>query len=349
MKRALVTGVTGQDGSYLAELLLGIGYEVFGLARRTATTNHWRIEHLFSNEHFHMIDGDMTDMGSLVLALQEAMPDEVYNMAGQSFVPTSFKNKAMTFQVNTIGVANLLDAIRAVCPDARMVQASTSEIYGAVLEMPQTEKTPPRPRSPYGISKLAAYWLVINKRESDGLHASNSICFNHESERRGIEFVTRKITRGVASISLGVQEKISLGNLDAQRDWGYAPEFVEAMWRMLQQDEPDDYVIATGYMHTVRDFCDATFAAVGIPISWSGTGVDEKGTNTDTGKVVVDVNTLYFRPAEVATLVGDSYKAKHRLGWEAQVRMPELVKRMVAADLERLQTPQGERIPLQKP
>lgn len=337
MKRALVTGVTGQDGSYIAEMLLEKGYKVFGLARRTATTNHWRIEHILGNKHFHMIDGDMTDMGSLMLALQEAMPDEVYNMAGQSFVPTSFTNKEMTFNVNTIGVANLLDAIRAVCPKARMVQASTSEIYGAVLEIPQTEKTPPRPRSPYGISKLAAYWLVINKRESDGLHASNSICFNHESERRGNEFVTRKITRGVASISLGLLDKISLGNLDSKRDWGYAPEYVEAMWRMLQQDESSDYVIATGQQHTVREFCDAAFAAVGIPISWSGTGIDEKGTNTDTGKVVVDVDALYFRPAEVALLVGDASKAKDVLGWEAKVTLPELVKRMVAADVERLQ------------
>jgi len=320
MKSALITGITGMDGSHIADMLLEKGYTINGLARRTATPNNWRIAHI--EDKINVIDGDMTDFGSLILALDEAQPDIIFNMAAQSFVPTSFKNKRMTMETNAIGVANLLDAIKKVCPNARMIQASTSEIFGKVLESPQTEKTPPYPRSPYGISKLAAFWLTVNAREADDLHCSNSICFNHEGPRRGKEFVTRKISLGVARIAAGEQDVLTLGNLDALRDWGYAPDYCRAMLMMLEQDKPDDYVVATGKMHSVGDFCSKAFAAVGM-FDW------EKYVKTD---------PLYYRPAEVQQLCGDASKARDMLHWEPEVSFEDLVTLMVREDVKRVES-----------
>lgn len=318
MKTALITGVTGQDGSYLVDLLLKKGYDVYGLIRRSASPNMWRISHTL--EKITLLDGDMTDMGSLTLALSESKPDEIYNMAGQSFVPTSFRNKAYTMQVNAIGVANLLDAMKATCPHARLVQASSSEIFGKVTETPQREDTRPHPRSPYGISKLAGYWFVRNARDADKLFACNSICFNHESPRRGEEFVTRKVTLAAARISAGKQDKLMLGNLEARRDWGYAPEYVEAMWEMLQHDEPGDYVIATGVQHSIEDLCRVAFTAAGLD-SWEDYVVTDK---------------RYIRPSEVDLLCGDAEKARTILGWSSTTSFSKLISIMVEADMDRV-------------
>ncbi|MCX8174500.1 MAG: GDP-mannose 4,6-dehydratase [Thermoplasmata archaeon] len=316
-KIAFVTGITGQDGSYLAEFLLSKGYEVYGLVRRLSVPNTRNIEHIL--DKITLLDGDLTDQGSLIAALTVAQPDEIYNLAAQSFVQTSFKQPVLTAEVSGVGVVRLLEAMRIVCPDARFYQASTSELFGLVKEVPQTENTPFHPRSPYGFAKLMGYWATVNYRESYGFHASNGILFNHESPRRGIEFVTRKITDGVARIKYGLANEIILGNLDAKRDWGYAPEYVEAMWLMLQQEKPDDYVIATGETHTIREFVELAFEYAGID-NW------EKYVKTD---------QKFYRPAEVHVLCGDSTKAHRVLGWKPKVTFKELVRIMVEADLER--------------
>jgi len=317
-KTAFITGVTGQDGSFLAELLLSKGYEVHGLVRRLSSPNITNIKHIMNR--IHLPDGDMTDQSSMITALKESEPDEVYNLAAQSFVQTSFRQPVLTADVNGLGVIRLLEAVKGVVPDARVYQASTSELFGLVRETPQNESTPFHPRSPYGVSKLFGYWACANYREAYGMHVSNGILFNHESERRGLEFLTRKVTNGVAMISKGKSDHVELGNLDAKRDWGYAPEYVDAMWRMLQQTKPDDYVIGTGEGHTVREFVQLAFREVGIE-KW------EKYVRTD---------PKHMRPAEVATLLADPSKAKKVLRWEAKTKLPDLVRIMVKADLERV-------------
>ena len=317
-KTAFITGVTGQDGSFLAELLLSKGYEVHGLVRRLSSPNITNIKHIMNR--IHLPDGDMTDQSSMITALKESEPDEVYNLAAQSFVQTSFRQPVLTADVNGLGVIRLLEAVKGVVPDARVYQASTSELFGLVRETPQNESTPFHPRSPYGVSKLFGYWACANYREAYGMHVSNGILFNHESERRGLEFLTRKVTNGVAMIARGKADHIELGNLDAKRDWGYAPEYVDAMWRMLQQTKPDDYVIGTGEGHTVREFVQLAFREVGIE-KW------EKYVRTD---------PKHMRPAEVATLLADPSKAKKVMRWEAKTKLLDLVRIMVKADLERV-------------
>lgn len=317
MKSAFITGITGQDGSYLAELLLSKGYEVYGLVRRLSTPNYTNIEGIV--DKVTLIDGDLTDEGSLIKALKQAEPTEVYNLAAQSFVQTSFKQPILTAEVTGLGVVRVLEAMRQVCPDARFYQASTSELFGKVAETPQTEKTIFQPRSPYGFSKLLGYWATVNYKESYGMHASNGILFNHESERRGFEFVTRKITDTVARIKKGLTKNLMLGNMDAKRDWGYAPEYVEAMWRMMQQEKPDDYVIATGETHSIREFVEEAFKVAGI----------------DNWQDYVKTDPRFMRPADVSLLLGDPSKAKQKLGWEAKTKFKDLVKIMVEADLKR--------------
>jgi GDPmannose 4,6-dehydratase len=319
-RRALVTGITGQDGSYLAELLVAKGYEVFGLVRRLSVPNVTNIAAVL--DRVTLLDGDLTDSSSLERAVKESAPDEVYNLAAQSFVGTSFKQPILTGDVTGVGVLRLLEATRNQAPHARFYQASTSELYGQVRETPQSETTPFHPRSPYGVAKMMGYWATVNYRESYGMHASNGILFNHESPRRGAEFVTRKITLGVARIAAGLQDRLVLGNLDAQRDWGYAPEYVEGMWRMLQQKEPGDYVLATGQTWTVREFVRLAFEAAGVE-DW------ERHVATD---------PRHERPAEVHILKGDPRKAERVLGWKAQTKVPELVRIMVDADREALRS-----------
>jgi len=314
MRRALITGITGQDGSYLAELLLEKGYKVYGIVRRTSTTNRERIAHL--EGEIELIYADLLDENSLIHALRMAEPDEVYNLASQSFVPASWSQPVLTGEFTALGVTRLLDAIRAVNPRIRFYQASSSEMFGATSEVPQNERTPFHPRSPYGVAKLYGHWITINYRESYGMFACSGILFNHESPRRGLEFVTRKVTHAVARIKYGLQRELRLGNLEARRDWGYAKDYVEAMWLMLQQDEPDDYVIATGETHSVRELCELAFGYVGLDYR---------------DYVVVDPSL--FRPADVNLLVGDASKARRRLGWEPKVRFPELIRMMVDADL----------------
>jgi GDPmannose 4,6-dehydratase len=316
-KRALITGITGQDGSYLAELLLDKGYEVFGLIRRTATPSTERIDHIL--DRLTLVTGEMTDQVSLIDAVQASQADEVYNLAAQSFVADSWIVPISTGDVDGLGVARILEAVRRVKPDARFYQAATSEMYGKVHEIPQTETTPFHPRSPYGVAKVYGYFITLNYRESYGMHASNGILFNHESPRRGLEFVTRKITDRVARIKLGRANELRLGNLEAKRDWGFAGDYVEGMWRILQADEPDDYVLATGETHTVREFCDIAFSHVGLDYQ---------------DYVVTD--PAFVRPAEVELLLGSPAKAKEKLGWEPRVAFRDLVQMMVDADLERL-------------
>lgn len=331
MKHALITGITGQDGSYLAELLLEKGYEVYGIWRRKATVDYGNIAHL--KDKVHLIYADMTDPISLISAMRISQADEVYNLAAQSFVATSWDTPLGTAEIDAIGVTNMLEAIRTVKPECRFYQASTSEMFGLVQEMPQTEKTPFYPRSPYGVAKLYGHWITKNYRESYGMFACSGILFNHESERRGLEFVTRKISHAVASIKLGVQECVELGNMDSKRDWGHSKDYVKAMWLMLQQDEPDDYVIATNETRTVRDFVEVAFKAAGIEVVWEGEGVDEVGKDAATGKVIVRVNKKFFRPAEVDVLLGDPAKAEKQLGWQRDISFTELVERMVQNDL----------------
>lgn len=332
MKRALITGITGQDGSYLAELLLEKGYKVYGLMRRKSVVDYGNADHI--KDKIEFIYADMTDLISLINAMQTSQADEVYNLAAQSFVATSWEQPLATAQIDALGVTNLLEAIRTVKPSARFYQASTSEMFGLVQEVPQKETTPFYPRSPYGVAKLYGHWITKNYRESYNLFACSGILFNHESERRGKEFVTRKITDGVARIKLGLQDHIELGNMDSKRDWGHSKDYVRAMWLMLQQDKPDDYVIATNETRTVREFVEKAFACAGIEIKWEGTGADEIGIDQATGKVIVKVNPKFFRPAEVDLLIGDPQKAESVLGWKREIPFEELVERMVKNDLE---------------
>ncbi len=340
-KTALITGITGQDGAYLAELLLAKGYEVHGIKRRSSSFNTSRIDHLYQDPHESNVRmtlhyGDMTDATNLIRLVQETQPDEIYNLAAQSHVQVSFETAEYTANSDALGTLRLLEAIRllGLVEKTRFYQASTSELYGKVQEVPQSETTPFYPRSPYAAAKLYAYWIIVNYREAYGIHASNGILFNHESPIRGETFVTRKITRAVAAISLGLQDKLHLGNLDSKRDWGHARDYVEGMWRMLQQDTPDDYVLATGETHAVREFVELSFAEVDITIVWTGSGVDEKGTDEATGRVLVEVDPRYFRPTEVDLLIGDPTKAKEKLGWEATISFSQLVHQMMEADLE---------------
>lgn len=340
-KVALITGVTGQDGAYLARLLLEKGYEVHGLKRRSSSFNTGRVEDIYEDPHtenarFHLHYGDLTDSTNLIRIVQQVQPDEIYNLAAQSHVQVSFDTPEYTANADAIGTLRLLEAIRILGLEkkTRFYQASTSELYGLVQEVPQRETTPFYPRSPYGVAKLYGYWIVVNYREAYGIHASNGILFNHESPLRGETFVTRKITRAAAAISLGRQEKLYLGNLDAKRDWGHAREYVEGMWRMLQQDEGDDYVLATGETTEVREFVRWSFEDVGIDLEFTGEGVDEKGICKKTGKVIVEIDPRYFRPTEVDLLIGDPAKAKAKLGWTHTTSARDLAREMVQADLE---------------
>lgn len=332
MKNALITGITGQDGSYLAELLLEKGYNVYGIWRRKATVDYGNIGHL--KDKVNLIYADMTDPVSLISAMKISQADEVYNLAAQSFVATSWDTPLSTAEIDALGVTNMLEAIRIVKPEARFYQASTSEMFGLVQEMPQTENTPFYPRSPYGVAKLYGHWITKNYRESYGIYACSGILFNHESERRGIEFVTRKITKSAVEISLGLKECVELGNLDSKRDWGHSKDYVRAMWLMLQQDNPDDFVIATNETRTVREFAELAFRYAGIDIEWHGHGIDETGIDKATGKTVVKVNRKFFRPAEVDVLLGNPAKAEKVLGWRREISFPELVERMVKNDLD---------------
>jgi GDPmannose 4,6-dehydratase len=339
-KIALITGVTGQDGAYLAELLLAKGYIVHGVKRRSSSFNTGRIDHLYSDPHetnasFHLHYGDLTDATNLIRIVQETQPDEIYNLAAQSHVQVSFETAEYTANADAVGTLRLLEAIRILNREkrSRFYQASTSELYGKVQEIPQSETTPFYPRSPYAVAKLYAYWITVNYREAYGIHASNGIQFNHESPLRGETFVTRKITRAVAAIECGLQDKLFLGNLNAKRDWGHARDYTEGMWRMVQQNEPDDYVLATGETHSVREFVEKAFAHVGRMIVWQGSGTDEKGIDRATGQVLVEVDPRYFRPTEVDLLVGNAAKARTKLGWRHTVTFDDLVKEMVSADL----------------
>jgi len=331
MKNALITGITGQDGSYLAELLLEKGYNVYGIMRRKSVADYGNVEHL--KDKLHFIYADMTDIISLVNAMKISQADEVYNLAAQSFVGTSWEQPIATADIDALGVTNMLEAIRTVKPTARFYQASTSEMFGLVQAIPQTEDTPFYPRSPYGVAKLYGHWITKNYRESYDLYACSGILFNHESERRGKEFVTRKITDAVARIKLGVQSHLELGNMDSKRDWGHSKDYVQAMWLMLQQEVADDYVIATNETRTVREFVEIAFKHVDIDIEWSRSDVDEIGTDKATGKVVVKINPVFFRPAEVDILIGDPAKADKALGWIREIPFAELVERMVKNDL----------------
>ena len=334
MKTALITGITGQDGSYLAELLLAKGYAVYGLVRRKSKLDFNNAEHLKGRVTF--LFGDMTDMASLLRALEMSKPDEIYNLAAQSFVTTSWETPLSTADINATGVTKLLEAVRLAKPDTRVYQASTSEMFGRVQAVPQDEDTPFYPRSPYGVSKLYGHWIVKNYRESYGMFACSGILFNHESERRGAEFVTRKITISVAKIRAGKQEFLELGNLDASRDWGHSEDYVRAMWLMLQRPEADDYVVATGRTHTVRDFVTLAFRAAGMELEFRGSGVDERAFLAGTDRELVRVNPKFFRPAEVDLLIGDASKAKRVLGWEPKISYEELVRRMVESDMKLL-------------
>jgi GDPmannose 4,6-dehydratase len=336
MKRALITGVTGQDGSYLAELLLEKGYEVHGIIRRSSSFNTGRINHIINDEkykdQFFFHHGDVTDASNLNRVLEAIRPDEIYNLAAQSHVQVSFEIPDYTAQVDALGTLRFLDAIRETHLETKFYQASTSELYGKVQESPQKETTPFYPRSPYGVAKLYAYWIIVNYRESYDLFACNGILFNHESPRRGPTFVTRKITRAAARIKEGLQDRLLLGNLNAKRDWGYAPEYCEGMWRILQQDKPDDFVLATGEQHSVREFVELSFKELEIDIDWQGEGENEVGIDLATGKTIVGINSKYYRPTEVDTLLGDATKAKEQLGWEPEMPFTELVIKMVQSD-----------------
>ena len=328
MKRALVSGISGQDGSYLAELLLEKGYEVHGIIRRSSSINTQRIDHIYNDIKLHY--GDLTDSTNLVRVIQQVQPDEIYNLGAQSHVKVSFEMPEYTADVDAMGTLRVLEAVRLLGMEdrVRIYQASTSELYGLVQETPQRETTPFYPRSPYGVAKLYGYWITKNYREAYGMYACTGILFNHESPRRGPTFVTRKIVQGLSKISVGLQDVLELGNLNAKRDWGHAKDFVEAMWMMLQQDEPDDYVIATGEQYSVRDFVEKAAPYFGMSIVWEGEGLDEVGIDKNTGKTIVRVNPKYFRPAEVETLLGDATKARQNLGWEPKISFEQLVEDM---------------------
>lgn len=339
-KRALITGVTGQDGAYLSELLLSKGYRVWGVKRRASSLNTQRVDHLYQDRHegnskFLLEYGDMTDATNLIRLIKQIQPDEIYNLAAQSHVQVSFETPEYTANADGIGTLRLLEAIRLLGMEqtCRFYQASTSELYGKVQAVPQNESTPFYPRSPYAAAKLYAYWIAVNYREAYGLHASNGILFNHESPLRGETFVSRKITRAVAAIETGRQERLYLGNMDAQRDWGHARDYVEGMWMMMQQPQPDDYVLATGETHSVRSFVEKAFACVDRQIEWRGKGLEEKGVDARSGQILVEVDSRYFRPTEVDLLLGDASKAKARLGWVPKTGFDELVKEMVESDL----------------
>jgi GDPmannose 4,6-dehydratase len=340
-KRALITGITGQDGAYLAELLLSKGYEVHGVKRRSSLFNTDRIDHLYHDRHEKNVNmflhyGDLTDSTNLIRLVQETMPDEIYNLAAQSHVHVSFETPEYTANADATGTLRLLEAIRILGLEkkTKFYQASTSELYGKVMEVPQSEETPFYPRSPYAVAKLYAYWIVRNYREAYGIYACNGILFNHESPLRGETFVTRKITRAAAKISLGLQDKVFLGNVDAQRDWGHAKDYVEGMWMMMQQDEPDDFVLATGETYSVKHFCNLAFGHVGITLEWKGSGVDEKAYDSKTGKVIIEIDPKYFRPTEVDLLIGNPAKAREKLGWMHKHSLEQLVTDMVKSDVE---------------
>jgi GDPmannose 4,6-dehydratase len=337
-KRAIVTGITGQDGAYLAKFLLDKGYRVFGTFRRGSSVNFWRIEELGVAQHpqLSLVEFDLTDLGSAVRLMDKARPLEVYNLAAQSFVGVSFDQPVTTGHITGLGPVNLLEAIRTIDKSIRFYQASTSEMFGRVQAVPQDERTPFYPRSPYGVAKLYAHWMTVNYRESYGIFGASGILFNHESPLRGREFVTRKITDGVARIARNKLDAIELGNLDAQRDWGYAQEYVDGMWRMLQHDEPDTFVLATGHMESVRHFVELAFAGAGIAIEWRGKGVDETGVDARTGTVRVRINPAFYRPAEVEQLLGNAEKARAKLGWRATTSLEALCRVMVEADLVRI-------------
>ncbi len=336
-KKALVTGITGQDGAYLTELLLSKGYQVYGTYRRTSSVNFWRLDELgiLSDPNLHLLEYDLTDLSTTIRILQTSEAHEVYNLAAQSFVGVSFEQPLTTSQITGLGAANMLEAIRIVDPSIRFYQASTSEMFGKVREIPQTEETAFYPRSPYGVAKLYAHWMTVNYRESYDMFASSGILFNHESPLRGREFVTRKITDSVARIALGKLDVLELGNLEAQRDWGYAKEYVEGMWRMLQADRPDTYVLATNRTQSVRDFVTMAFEATGVHLAWQGSDARETGIDTATGRTLVRINPRFYRPAEVDLLIGDASRARESLGWSATTTLEELCQMMVAADIER--------------
>jgi GDPmannose 4,6-dehydratase len=341
MKTALISGVTGQDGAYLSEFLLKKGYAVHGIKRRSSSFNTERVDHLYQDPHeknkkFFLHYGDLTDTSNLVRIIQEVQPDEIYNLGAQSHVQVSFEVPEYTADTDGIGTLRILEAIRILGMEKKVkfYQASTSELFGKVQEIPQKETTPFYPRSPYAVAKLYAYWIVVNYRESYGMFACNGILFNHESPIRGETFVTRKITRAAARIKLGLQDKLFMGNIDAKRDWGFAGDYVELMWLMLQQEKPDDFVMATGVTTTVRDFITMAFLEIGITIKWEGKDVSEKGIDQDTGKILVEIDPRYFRPAEVEILIGDPSKAYEKLGWKPKVQLPELIKMMVYNDLK---------------
>jgi GDPmannose 4,6-dehydratase len=352
-KCALITGATGQDGAYLAELLLAKGYMVHGIKRRSSSFNTGRVDHLYHDPHeegvrFHLHYGDVTDATNLIRVVQETKPDEIYNLAAQSHVQVSFETPEYTANADALGTLRLLEAIRILGREkqTRFYQASTSELYGNVQEVPQRETTPFHPRSPYAAAKLYAYWITVNYREAYGMHASNGILFNHESPIRGETFVTRKITRAVAAVELGLQQKLFLGNLNAKRDWGHARDYVEGIWLILQQDEPDDYVLATGEAHSVREFVETAFAHIGRKILWKGTGVEEKGIDERTGMILVEIDPRYFRPTDVGNLIGDPRKAHNKLGWRHRVTFDELVRDMVDADLVALRVERHRHSPI---
>ena len=340
-KVAFITGITGQDGAYLAELLLKKDYIVHGLKRRSSSFNTGRIDHLYQDPHvnkrnFILHHGDLTDSTNLIRIIQEVQPDEIYNLAAQSHVQVSFETPEYTANADGLGTLRILEAIRLLnmVEKTKFYQASTSELYGMVQEVPQNEKTPFYPRSPYAVAKLYGYWITINYREAYNLYACNGILFNHESPVRGETFVTRKITRAAARISMGTQERVYLGNLDAKRDWGHASDFVEGMWRMLQQDEPEDFVLATGVTTTIREFTERAFAEVGISLEWSGSGVDETGRDVKSGNILVSIDPAYFRPTEVDLLIGDASKAREKLGWQPTCDLQQMIEEMIKADLE---------------
>lgn len=341
MKTALITGITGQDGSYLAELLIEKGYRVHGVIRRSSSFNTGRINHLYNNKEIlnkkmFLHYGDLADSSNLNRLLEKTRPDEIYNLGAQSHVQVSFEVPEYTADIDGIGILRFLDAIKETGIETKFYQASTSELYGKAQEIPQTEKTPFYPRSPYAVAKLYAYWIIKNYREAYGLFAVNGILFNHESPRRGETFVTRKITRAVARIKEGLQDKLFLGNLDAKRDWGYAREYVKGMWLMLQQDSPEDYVLATNETHTVREFAELAFKHVGITIKWEGKDEKERGIDVETGKILVEINPRYYRPTEVDLLLGDASKAEKELGWKPKIKFEELVELMVEADWKKV-------------
>ena len=342
MKKALITGIRGQDGAYLSRLLIEKGYEVYGADRRSGDSSFWRLRELGIDRHVKIHYMDLLELTNVMREIERIKPDEVYNLAAQSFVQASFDQPILTSDIDAMGVLRLLEAIRMIKPDTKFYQASTSEMFGKVQTIPQSEKTPFHPRSPYGVAKVYGHWITVNYRESYNMFACSGILFNHESPLRGIEFITRKLTYGIARIGSGLQEKIVVGNLDSKRDWGYAPEYVEAMWRMLQQKQPDDYVVATGETHSVREFIEAAFRCAGIRTGWKGKGLREKGIDRKTGKVLVEVSPDFFRPAEVNLLIGDPAKARKKLGWKPKTTFSRLVEIMVEADLKRAKK---ERLP----